>query len=262
MFWRPGRVLRLTAVLAMALADGERSAALTCVGLFRGLLIQTAYRSVAGGLMSQDRHAVLLWSHVGSLGPLPMTRRVSAFARSVLGTVVAVAFEFGIKLVSNVLLAAPLHLVLYLMGASWQTQWLVNVAIFGARMLVTFARALQAYVVDRQRRIDMPATTANCWRIDFMGAVPAGVGYGGELLRAFVTKSDAAGATVYLVCTPERYSFYRRHGFHRVPSSRAIDGRGLLLMRRVPPALSAPRPRTAGEGENVVGNVALSRSGR
>ncbi|MDQ6651074.1 MAG: hypothetical protein M3Z02_13290 [Actinomycetota bacterium] len=230
-------------MLAMALADGERAAALTFVGLFRGLLIQTAYRSVAGGLMSQDRHAVLLWSHVGSLGPLPATQRVSAFARCVLGTAVAVIFEFGIKLVSNVLLAAPLHLVLYLIGASWQTQWLVNVAIFAARMLVTLARAAQAYFLDRQRRRDMPATTANCWRIDYMGALPAGSGYGGGLLRAFVSKSDAAGATVYLVCTPDRYSFYRRHGFHRAPTGQAIEERGLVLMRRVPPSICVPRPR-------------------
>ena len=246
----------------MALADGERAAALTFVGLFRGLLIQTAYRSVAGGLMSQDRHAVLLWSHVGSLGPLPVKRRMLAFARSVLGTVVAVAFEFGIKVVSNVLLAAPLHVVLYLMGASWQTQWLVNIAIFAVRMLVTLAPAVRAYLLDRQRRPDMPATTANCWRIDFMGAVPAGAGYGGRLLRSFVTDSDAAGATVYLVCTPDRYSFYRRHGFHRAPAGQAIEGRGLLLMRRVPPDRSLPRPRPVGRRDHVVGNAVLSRSAR
>jgi hypothetical protein len=80
---------------------------------------------------------------------------------------------------------------------------------------------------------------ASCWRLDLVGAWPAGKGYGGTLIRRFVSMADAAGATVYLVCEPRNRVFYRRAGFFAIEAPDTRDFRNMVLMRRTAPTVRA-----------------------
>ena len=82
------------------------------------------------------------------------------------------------------------------------------------------------------------------WRLELMGATPSRRGHGLALVRALTAASDAAGATVYLVCEPRNRDFYRRAGFRLAPADgKAYDG--MLLMRRVAPGQVQARRQDA-----------------
>jgi len=180
--------------------------------------------------------AVLLWStiHRGPLTRRQRTRRIAqrtwaALAATVVGTMFTLA-----TLGSAVLF---IDLVLRSMGFTSQPTLLIVLGLAAASMLATGWRATHAFLVEKAREHHMLRIHGTpTWRLDLLGAVDKGQGFGGALLDAFTERADAAMAQVFLLTLPQNQHFYRRHGFRSQPT---IDLGGMLLMRRHPPRKSA-----------------------
>lgn len=227
-------------ILALALARGTRAEALEAAQLVRGLAIQVALRWCLGEVLVQPGSATLLYSR------LDHERSPARAMRTAAGVLAATVVGVGLFWLSNLLLLAPLAALVLALGGSRGDVLTLFLVVPAMRLGWTAWRAGVAYRLERRRERAMtPVGDAPRWRLDLMGATPPGRGHGSALVRALVQRSDAAGATVYLVCQPSNREFYRRAGFRPVPAEGpAYDG--MLLMRRVAPTASAvPAQRTA-----------------
>ena len=103
----------------------------------------------------------------------------------------------------------------------------VLVCVALARSLGALRTASEAWRTERTRVVKSSGVV---WRLDLIGAFPAGRGTGTELLGRFLILADAAGADVSLVCEPQRVAFYNSHGFTRS----AVTRSGLFALIRHP----------------------------
>lgn len=227
----PGAVL----CLAMALSRGERREALQIAQFVRGLAIQISLRAATGECMVAGSNATLLYSRLDK----PRTHPARTAVAMLTATVVGVTFFF----VSNSLLIVPVVLLLHAAGATADAVEDVILVITAGRLGWTASRAVKTYALERRRQAFLGRVSNQPrWRLDLMGATPPGRGHGTALLKEFVARSDAAGATVYLVTEPRNRAFYRRNGFHAVNTDESAF-RGMVLMRRVAPGARIPQQR-------------------
>jgi hypothetical protein len=236
--------------LANSLSRDTRHEALEVAQLFRGLAIQVALRWCLGELLVVPSRSALVYSQLDA--PAGLTRAGRTVAGVGLGTVVGLAL-FGL---SNLLLLMPLVTLLLAVGFSHAQVLPAFVVIPSVRLGWTAWRAAVAYRVERARAGAMVRVGSSPrWRLDLMGSAHPRQGDGLRLVRAFTQRSDAAGATVYLVCQPNNREFYRRAGFRVVETSgRAYDG--MLLMRRIAPARRpVPAQRVAPAAERALASV-------
>ena len=225
---------RAVLVLALALARGDRFEMLKVAELIRGLAIQVSLRWVTGGLLYDGHSATLLYSE---LDPVPR-RRLRRGIRTVLGTTLGAVVGIVLVLAANLLFMLPIGALLRLLGMPSLGVQLVALVVVFIRLTWTGARAVRTYALERRRQAAMPRIgNAARWRLDLLGATPAGRGHGARLMKHFVARADAANATVYLICEPENRAFYRRAGFHVVTAPATPDFSNMLLMRRVAPAV-------------------------
>lgn len=226
----PRRLPRLLMVLILAFAPYEARPMLAAAELFRGMAIQLSYRWAAGRLMAEtsDR-AVLLWTVCGR-----RTRRDAL--REIWAALVSVATGIALFVASNALLLLVVGEALDAAGVNTATVSGIRFGIVTFRLMVTLARAVQAYRHDRRLMTGVAAQTGPRWLIDLLAASPEGSGHGRELLQTFLERADAADAEVVLNCDSRNVSFYRHHGF-RLAADRA-HGSQLLLVR---PALTLRR---------------------
>lgn len=221
---------RATIVLALALARGNRFEAFDAAQLARGLAIQISLRWWLGQVLIVPGRAVLLYSE------LDHRRGARRMFRTVLGVGFAVSVGLVLFAVNKVILLLPVAPLIFFLGGDTNDVFFVLVGFSVLRLTWTASRAITAYRLEHRRAAAMaPIGGAPRWRLELMGANPPRSGHGLVLLKALMLKSDAAGATVYLICEPVNRDFYRRAGFRVVPA----DGKhftGMLLMRRIAPA--------------------------
>ena len=205
----------------------------------RGLAIQISLRWWLGQILTVPRRAVLVYTELDA--PPSLTRSL----RTVAGATFAVVVGIALFAMNKVLVILPVGSVVLALGGDADDVFVLLTGFSAVRLLWTGYRALQAFWVERRREVAMVAVAgAPRWRLELMGATPPRQGHGLSLVRALTAESDAAGATVYLVCEPRNRGFYRRAGFRVVPT----DGRiydGMLLMRRIAPVQMHPRPTDA-----------------
>ena len=220
---------RTAIVLALALARGNRFEAFDAAQLVRGLAIQISVRWWLGQVLVVPGRAVLLYSE------LDHRRSPMRMLRTVLGVVFAVAVGLVLFAVNKVILLLPVAPLIFFLGGDTTDVFFVLVGFSVLRLTWTASRAITAYRLEHRREAAMvPISGAPRWRLELMGASPPRSGHGLVLVKALMRESDAAGATVYLICEPVNRDFYRRAGFRVVPA----DGKhfsGMLLMRRIPP---------------------------
>lgn len=216
-------------VLAFALARGDRFEAFDAAQLVRGLSVQISLRWWLGQILVVPGRAVLLFTELDHRRDLKRT------LRTLLGVVFAVVVGIVLFAVNKVLLLLPIGPLILALGGDTTDVFLVLVGISVLRLTWTASRAIGAYRLEHRREAAMvPIGGAPRWRLELMGANPPRRGHGLALVKALTKESDAAGATVYLICEPGNRDFYRRAGFRAVPA----DGKafsGMLLMRRVAP---------------------------
>ncbi|MDQ6648658.1 MAG: hypothetical protein M3Z02_00830 [Actinomycetota bacterium] len=228
-------VLRLSMVLALAMSQFEPRPLLRTVEMFRGYALQVVARRVTGHVLATPNNtAVLVWSEVRAAPGQRLLSRAARGTRNAMAVLAATCVGLALFLASNALLIVPIQMLMNAVGLSAYVP-LVALVIAVGRLSLTLARALAAYRLERRReQFLLPVGTAPIWRLDLLGAAPAGRGYGGELTRVFVERADHAGAVVYLVTDKSNRSFYRRHGFRVVEHTDSDTFRSLLLMRRLP----------------------------
>ena len=216
-------------LLALALARGDRFEAFDAAQLVRGLAVQISLRWWLGEVLVVPGRAVLLYTE------LDHPRSRGRTLRTGLGIVFAVVVGIVLFAVNKMLLLLPVGPVILALGGNTTDVFLVLVGISVLRLTWTATRAITAYRLEHRREAAMvPIGEAPRWRLELMGATPPRRGHGLALVKALTQESDAAGATVYLICEPGNRDFYRRAGFRAVPA----DGKafsGMLLMRRVAP---------------------------
>jgi hypothetical protein len=217
-------------VTVLAFASFEPNPVQGTVRLFRGFAIQLAYRWGSRQVVTDDDHAVLMWSRL-TKGWNP--RR---FVREVQGVGFAVAVGTGMAVLSTAIVAVALHEVLIVARVNAGTRLWVIVAVVAFRFVLTLYGAWQALRLDvkRMRLLDEPV--GEYWRIDYLAAQPLGGGHGSRLLGQFLAEADAADASVCLVTDPRNRDFYRRHGFRLagVADPSGDLGDRLLMVRRAP----------------------------
>ncbi|MDX6285129.1 MAG: hypothetical protein QOG53_614 [Frankiales bacterium] len=217
-------------VTVLAFASFEANPVQGTVRLFRGFAIQLAYRWGSHQVVTDDDHAVLMWSRLTAKWDC---RR---FARELQGVATAVAVGVGMAVLSTAIVAVALREVLTVAGANAVTRLWVIVAVVAYRFVLTLYGAWQALRLDvkRMRLLDDPV--GEYWRIDYLAAQPLGAGHGSRLLAQFLAEADAADASICLVTDPRNRDFYRRNGFRLagVADPSGDLGDRLLMVRRAP----------------------------
>lgn len=226
---------RVVLLLALALARGDRFESLAIAQLVRGLAVQVALRWWLGQVLVVPGRAVLTYTELEHPWSVKQT------CRAVCGLIFAVTVGVVLSLANKLVLIFPLGAVLLAVDVSRLHAFVVLLAISMLRLAWTAVRAVTAYRIEHRREKAMlPVDGAPRWRLELMGANPLRQGHGLTLVQALTKKSDAVGATVFLVCEPVNHDFYRRAGFRAVPA----QGRhynGMLLMRRVAPSRTQAR---------------------
>lgn len=216
-------------VLALALARGDRHEAMHAAQLVRGLAIQVSLHWWLGQVLTVPGRAVLVYTE---LDPARSLRRS---LRAVAGVVFAAVVGIVLFAVNLLLIMLPFGSVVLALGGDANDVLVLLVGFCVVGLLWTAYRALSAYGLEHRRQTAMvPIAGERRWRLDLMGATPPRRGHGLALVRALTAASDAAGATVYLVCEPKNRDFYRRAGF-RVARADGTCYDGMLLMRRIAP---------------------------
>jgi GNAT superfamily N-acetyltransferase len=217
-------------VTVLAFAAFEANPLQGVVQLFRGFAIQLAYRWGSHQVMTDDEHAVLMWSRLNG--------RWSArrFANEVLGVVFAVMVGVFMFVLSNMLITVVLRTALQFAGVSNGTQAIVIVSVIALRLVLTLRGAWLALRLDHKRMALLEPGGGEAWRIDYLAAQPLGAGHGSALVRRFLAAADEADASICLVTDPRNRDFYRRNGFRVANvSDHAGDlGDRLLMVRRAP----------------------------
>lgn len=220
---------RVVVVLALALARGERFEAFGAAQLVRGLAIQISLRWWLGQVLAVPGRAVLVYSELDHKRSLKQT------LRTLVGVAFAVVVGALLFVMNKLLLVLPVGPVILAFGGDAEDVFVVMVGISVVRLIWTAYRAVTAYLLEHRREAAMVAIDgAPRWRLELMGATPPRQGHGLALVKALTAASDAAGATVYLVCEPRNRDFYRRAGFRTVATDDPAMS-GMLLMRRIAP---------------------------
>ncbi len=199
---------RLLAVLVVAFAQFESRPILGAVELFRGFVLQLAFRWGTGCIaVDQNNRAVLLWS-VASPGSESLGTQLLGMMAATAAGIVMVAFTGAVAmaLVGSILLLAGLDLRLVL-G--------LVLAFVTLRWTMTCVRAVRAYRTETSLYAKLPDRNRLRWSVDFLAAIPARTGHGGRLLERFLELADRSGAQVVLHCDDQLVGFYRRHGSRR-----------------------------------------------
>ena len=233
---------RAVALLALALARGDHCEVLSATRLIPGVAIQLALHWCLREVLVRPGRSVVLYSK------LDHDRTVKCSLRKVLGIGFAVVVGLVLFALNHLFLLLCLALLI-LTGGGGNDQVLLGMAMLSiVRLFWTAMRAVKAYRVEHQRGQAMVRLgDAPRWRLELIGATPPGNGYGLSAVRTLTHTSDAAGATVYLVCAPSNYGFYRRAGFRTVPTPGPAF-KQMLLMRRIAPVqrdldnVHRPRP--------------------
>jgi len=220
------RLPRQLGVLVVAFAQHEDRPLLGAVELSRGLSMQFAYRWATGRIVAAgDDRAVLLWS-VAFRSRERQTLMVEA-----LGASVATLVGLALVAATSAILLLPLGLVVVITGEHGLLIVKVGLAIVIARWLMTTWRAIGAYRGELALTDRLPDPTVPRWRIDFLGAVPARRGYGGQLLGAFLSEADDSMTEVVLHCEKRNVAFYRHFGFREADVAR--PGAQRVMVRRL-----------------------------
>lgn len=227
---------RVVVVLALALSRGDRFESFNAAQLVRGLAIQVSLRWWLGQVLTVPGRAVLVYTE------LDHVRSLKRSLRTLAGVCFAVAVGLVLFAANKGLLLLPVGPVVFALGGDAIDLFVLLVGISVIRLIWTTYRAITAYALEHRREAAMVSIAgAPRWRLELMGATPPRRGHGLALVRALTAASDAAGATVYLVCEPRNCDFYRRAGFRVAPADGKVFD-GMLLMRRVAPAqVRAPR---------------------
>ena len=148
--------------------------------------------------------------------------------------------------ITSAILLLPLWLVVVFTGEHGGLVVKIGLAIVIARWLVTTWRAIHAFRDELALTARLPDPKVPRWRIDFLGAVPARRGYGGQLLDAFLARADDSMTEVVLHCEKRNVAFYRAFGFREADVAR--PGAQRVMLRRRPSAGRGRRFRFKMEG--------------
>ena len=194
----------------IAFAQYEDRPLLGAVELFRGLSMQVAYRWATGRIMAAaDDRAVLLWSVAFH------SKERQSLILELLGASTATLVGLVLVAITSAILLLPLWLVVVFTGEHGGLIVKIGLAIVIARWLVTTWRAIHAYRDELALTARLPDPKVPRWRIDFLGAVPARRGFGGQLLGAFLARADDSMTEVVLHCEKRNVAFYRTSDFER-----------------------------------------------
>jgi ribosomal protein S18 acetylase RimI-like enzyme len=220
---------RAVVVLALSLSRGDRYEAFNAAQLVRGLAIQLSLRWWLGQVLTVPGRAVLVYTE------LDHPRSLKRSLRTLAGACFAVAVGLVLFAVNKVLLLLPVGPVVFALGGDANDLVFLLVGISVIRLTWTSYRAITAYILEHRREAAMLSLAGEPrWRLELMGASPPRRGHGLALVQALTAASDAAGATVYLVCEPTNREFYRRAGFRVAPADGKVFDE-MLLMRRIAP---------------------------
>ena len=187
------RLPRQLGVLVIAFAQYEDRPLLGAVELFRGLSMQVAYRWATGRIMAAaDDRAVLLWSVAFH------SKERQSLILELLGASTATLVGLVLVAITSAILLIPLWLVVLFTGEHGGLIVKIGLAIVIGRWLVTTWRAIHAYRDELALTARLPDPKVPRWRIDFLGAVPARRGFGGQLLGAFLARADESMTEVVL----------------------------------------------------------------
>ena len=237
----PSRLPRLLGVLVIAFAQYEDRPLLGAVELLRGLSMQVAYRWATGRIVAAaDDRAVLLWSVAFH------AKERQSLVVELFGASTATVVGLVLVAVTSAMLLLPLWLVVVFTGEHGGLVVKIGLAIVIARWLVTTWRAIHAYRDELALTARLPDPKVPRWRIDFLGAVPARRGYGGQLLNAFLARADDSMTEVVLHCEKRNVAFYRAFGFREADVAR--PGAQRVMLRRRPSAGRGRRFRFKMEG--------------
>jgi GNAT superfamily N-acetyltransferase len=219
---RPVRLPRLLGVLVIAFAQFEDRPILGALELFRGFVLQVAFRWATRCIaVDESNRAVLLWSVVSS-------PRRSGLGNQLLGLMAAAFVGLLMVAFTGVIAMALAGSVLLLLGLDVRLVIGLVLAFVTVRWVMTCFRAVQAYRSEAALEAVLPSPHEHRWRIDFLAAIPARSGHGGRLLRRFLEHADRCGAEVVLHCERDLVGFYRRHGFSDFGGGQGGDQRVML----------------------------------